>query len=100
MGRCKRLLRFMGREVQGQKRLRMQSVKWVVVKLQGVKTASFCMAMSGREVTGRQISIPVFHGTFLDMNFWTPGPPRFLKKGFSQAFSEGVLKGLGFPRGA
>ena len=45
-------------------------------KLQGDKTASFCRDMSGREVTGRQISIPIFHGILLPMDFWTP--PRFL----------------------
>ena len=56
----------------------MQAVKWVVAKLQGAKTASFCWAMSGREVTGRYISTPVFHGTLLPMDFWTP--LRFLKK--------------------
>ena len=47
-----------------------------VAKLQGDKNASFCSDMSGREVTGRWISIPVFHGTLLPMDFWTP--PRFL----------------------
>ena len=53
----------------------MQAVKWVVAKLQGDKTASFCGKMSGREVTGRYIGIPAFHGTLLPMDFWTP--PRF-----------------------
>ena len=53
MGRCERVLRFMGREVQGRTKFRMQAVKWVVAKLQGDKTASFCREMSGREVTGR-----------------------------------------------
>ena len=50
----------------------MQAVKWVVAKLQGDKTASFCREGSGREVTGRQSSIPVFHGTLVPMDFWTP----------------------------
>ena len=36
----------------------------------------FNREMSGREVTGRQISIPFFHGTLLPMDFWTR--PRFL----------------------
>ena len=53
MGRCARVLRFMGREVQGRYKFGIQAVKWVVVKLQGDKTASFCKKMSGREVTGR-----------------------------------------------
>ena len=44
------------------------------------KTASFCREMSGREVTGRQIRIPIFHGTSLPMDFWTP--PRFLTNCF------------------
>ena len=30
----------------------MQAVKWVVAKLQGDETASFCREMSGREVQG------------------------------------------------
>ena len=34
-------------------KIRMQAVKWVVAKLQGDKTTSFCRKMSGREVTGR-----------------------------------------------
>ena len=78
----------------------MQAVKWVVAKLQGDKTASFCREMSGREVTGRKISIPVFYGTLLPMDFWTP--PRFLKLGahegghatarFLERFLEGSLK--------
>ena len=54
----------------------MQAVKWVVAKLQGDETAYFCKEMSGREVTERYIGIPVFHGTLLPMDFWTP--PRFL----------------------
>ena len=48
-----------------------------VAKLQGDESASFCRKMSGREVTGWQISIPVFHGTVRPMDFWTP--PRSLK---------------------
>ena len=32
---------------------RMQAVKWVVAKLQGDETASFCRERSGREVKGR-----------------------------------------------
>ena len=54
----------------------MEAVKWVGAKLQGDKTASFCGKMSGQEVTGWQIITPVFHGTLLPMEFWTP--PRFL----------------------
>ena len=53
LGRCERVLRFMGREVQGRWKFRMQAVKWVSAKLQGDKAASFCRDMSGREVTGR-----------------------------------------------
>ena len=77
LGRCERVLCFMGREVQGRYKFKMQAVKWVVAKLQGDKTASFCREMSGREVTGRKISTPVFHGTWLPMDFWTLS--RFLK---------------------
>ena len=40
VGRCERVLHFMGREVKGRQELRMQAVKWVVVKLQGDETAS------------------------------------------------------------
>ena len=29
-------------------------------------------AMTGRKVTGRQLNVPVFHGTLLRMDFWTP----------------------------
>ena len=72
VGRCERVLRFMGREVQGRQTFRMQAVKRVVAKLQNDKTASFCREMSGREVTGRYIGIPVFHGTLLPMDFWAP----------------------------
>ena len=53
MGRCERVLCFIGREVQWRSKFRMQAVKWVVAKLQGDGTASFCKEMSGREVTGR-----------------------------------------------
>ena len=53
IGRCERVLRFMGREVQGRQKFRMQTVKWAVAKLQGDKAASFCREMSGREATGR-----------------------------------------------
>ena len=53
MGCCEKVLHFMGREVKGRYQFRMQAVKCVVAKLQGVKTASFCKQMSGREVTGR-----------------------------------------------
>ena len=43
----------MGCEVKGKQKLTMQAVKWAVAKLQGDKTASFCMQeVSGREVTG------------------------------------------------
>ena len=41
MGRCKRVLHFMGREdLAQQNEIRMQAVKWLVAKLQGDKTAS------------------------------------------------------------
>ena len=53
---------------------------WSVTKLQGDKPASFCWEMSGREVTGWQISIPIFHGTLWPMDFWTP--PRFVSVRF------------------
>ena len=64
----------MGREVQGRYKSRMEAVKWLVAKLQGDKTASFRRKMGGREVAGGKISvtIPVFHGTLLPMEFWTP----------------------------
>ena len=32
--RCERVLRFVGREVQGRQKFRMQAVKWAVAKLQ------------------------------------------------------------------
>ena len=79
LGRCERVLHFMGREVQGRWKFRMKAVKWVVTKLQGDETASSCTSMSGRKVTGRWIGIPVFHGTLLPMDFWTR--PRFLRFG-------------------
>ena len=69
---AKRVISFMGREVQGGSKSIMKAVKWLVAKLQGDEAASFCRKMSGREVTGRQISVPVFHGTLLPMEFWTP----------------------------
>ena len=80
----------MGREVQGRQQFSMQAVKWVVAKLQGDNTASFCREMSGREVT-EIISAPVFHGTLLPMNVWTPSV-------FSELFGEKqaeVEEGLG-----
>ena len=40
MGRCERVLHFMGREVQGRKKIRVEAAKWVVAKLQGDKSAS------------------------------------------------------------
>ena len=52
LGRCERVLHFMGREVQGRQNFRTQAVKWVVAKLQGDKADSFFGKMSGREVTG------------------------------------------------
>ena len=55
----------------------MRAVKWAVAKLQGDNIASFYREMSGREVTGRYISIPAFHGTLIPMDFWTP--LRFLR---------------------
>ena len=61
----------------------MQAVKWVVAKLQGDKTASFCREMSGREVTGslsnQHPSLPwnfITHG-FLDPSAF-PDPQRIL----------------------
>ena len=48
------VLHFMGREVQGRQNFRMQAVTWVVTKLQGDKSASFCMEMSGRKATGKK----------------------------------------------
>ena len=33
LGHCERVLRFMGREVQGRYKFRMQAVKWMVAKL-------------------------------------------------------------------
>ena len=53
LGRCERVLRFMGREVLRETKIQNETVKWVVAKLQGDKTASFCMQTSGREVAGR-----------------------------------------------
>ena len=44
---------FHGSRSSREIKFRMQAVKWVVAKLQGDKTASFCREMSGREVTGR-----------------------------------------------
>ena len=46
----------------------MQAVKWVVAKSQGDKTASFCTEMSGGEVTGRYISIPIFQKPFKNVS--------------------------------
>ena len=37
LGCCERVLRFIGREVQGRQNFRMQAVKWMVAKLQGDK---------------------------------------------------------------
>ena len=34
----------------------MQAVKWVVAKLQGEKTASFCKKMCGREAHGENLN--------------------------------------------
>ena len=62
--------------LKGDKTFRQEAVKWVVAKLQGDKTASFCRRMTGCEATGWQISIPVFHGTLFPMDLWTPS--RFL----------------------
>ena len=76
MGHCERVLHFTSRE--GRYKSRMRAVKWVVAKLQGDNTTSFCRNMSGREVTGRYVSIAIFHGTLLPMDFWTPS--RFLTK--------------------
>ena len=52
MGSCERVLHFIGLEVKGRQKLRMQAVRWVVAKLQEDETASFGDNMSGREVTG------------------------------------------------
>ena len=52
-GGCERVLHFMGREIKGRQKIRMQAVKWVVAKLHGDTSATFCRKMSGREVTGR-----------------------------------------------
>ena len=54
MGRCERVLHFMGREVQGKlnsgyKLSDGRSRSYKVIKL----LSSFCREMSGREVTGR-----------------------------------------------
>ena len=43
-----------------------------------MKVLLYAGQMGGREVTERQISIPVFHGTLFPMDFWTP--PRFLNE--------------------
>ena len=53
----------------------MQTVKWVVVKLQGDKIA-FYRKESGREVTGWQIITPIVHGILWPTDIWTPS--RFL----------------------
>ena len=47
LGRCESILHFMGREVKGRQKFRMQAVKCVVAKLQADKTDSFCNHMSG-----------------------------------------------------
>ena len=52
LGHCERVLHFIGRKVTRRQKFRMQAVKWVVVRLQGDKTASFCRKMSGTKVTG------------------------------------------------
>ena len=54
----------------------MQAVKWVVAKFHGDETASPCREMSGCEVTGRYIGMPVFRGTLLPIDFRIPS--RFL----------------------
>ena len=54
LDRCERVLHFMGREVTGRQKFRIQAFKWVVAKLQADVTASFFRKMSGREVTGRE----------------------------------------------
>ena len=56
----------------------MQAVKWVVAKLQGGKTASFCREMSGREVTGRN-QHPSLPWNFITHGFLDPSAlPDFL----------------------
>ena len=52
LGHCERFLRCMGREVQRRCDFRTQAVKWVVAKLQGDKTASFCKEMSVAKLQG------------------------------------------------
>ena len=61
----------------------MPAVKWAVAKLQGDKTASFCREAEWSRSYREIISIPIFHGTLLPMDFWTP--PRFLRIGFPQS---------------
>ena len=46
MERREKVLSFMGRKVQRNKNSERQAVKWVVAKLQGDETASFCGEMS------------------------------------------------------
>ena len=61
LGRCERVLHVMGREVKGRQKCGMQALKRAVAKLQGDTHASFRRKISGRVVTRREISIPVFH---------------------------------------
>ena len=44
---------FHGSRSSRELKFRMPAVKWVVAKLQGDKTVSFCREMRGCEVTGR-----------------------------------------------
>ena len=69
MGRCEKFLCFMGRKLQGGKRFRILAVKWVVAKLQGDRVF-IQQEMRGREVTERQISIPVFLGARINHDPW------------------------------
>ena len=57
-------------------KFRTRAVKRAVAKLQGDKTASLCRKMSGREVTGWQISVPIFQWTMELYDPWIAGPLR------------------------
>ena len=41
MGRCERVLCFMGREGKGRQIIRMEAIKWAVAKLHGDKLPAF-----------------------------------------------------------
>ena len=67
LGRCERVLNFMGHEVQGSSRCRMKAVKWVVAKFQGDEFASF-----------EQCQVVVFVAD--DLGFLGPGIPDLMTK--------------------